>query len=108
MFRLSLTRSSLCGVAIMIGVALARPAIAEGPAAASPEERTEAAAKSDYSNKRICKRQRQTGSHIPRTVCRTQAQIDADREAATEFVREENRQQGVRHPMIEQLPPVFN
>ncbi len=30
----------------------------------------------------ICKRQRPVGSHIPVRVCRTRAQIEADKEAA--------------------------
>lgn len=30
----------------------------------------------------ICKRQRPVGSHIPVTICRTRAQIQADQEAA--------------------------
>ena len=33
-------------------------------------------------NQVVCKRQRVAGSHIPRRVCRTQAQIENDREAA--------------------------
>ena len=33
-------------------------------------------------NQVICKRQRPAGSHIPRRVCRTRAQIEQDREAA--------------------------
>ena len=33
-------------------------------------------------NQIICKRQRVAGSHIPRRVCRTRAQIEQDREAA--------------------------
>lgn len=33
-------------------------------------------------NEVICKRQRPIGSHIPVRVCRTRAQIEADREAA--------------------------
>ncbi|MDG2376420.1 MAG: hypothetical protein P8M18_08725 [Woeseiaceae bacterium] len=33
-------------------------------------------------NQVVCQRQRVAGSHIPRRVCRTQAQIENDREAA--------------------------
>lgn len=33
-------------------------------------------------NEVVCKRQRPIGSHIPVTVCRTRAQMEADREAA--------------------------
>ena len=33
-------------------------------------------------NEVICKRQRPIGSHIPVRICRTRAQIEADREAA--------------------------
>lgn len=33
-------------------------------------------------NQLVCKRQRPVGSHIPRRVCRTRAQIEQDREAA--------------------------
>jgi len=34
----------------------------------------------------ICKRQRHLGSHIPVTVCRTRAQIEADQQAAMRSV----------------------
>ena len=40
----------------------------------------------------ICKRQRVVGSHVPRTVCKTESQLAAEREAMDRAV-------GTRRPM---------
>jgi hypothetical protein len=42
-------------------------------------------AKSGDSNKVICKREKVTGSNIPKRVCRTQEQIDKEQAASKEF-----------------------
>ena len=42
-------------------------------------------------DKLICEYERPVGSNIPRKVCRTQAQIDREREAAQEKMRELSR-----------------
>jgi len=43
---------------------------------------TQAAAKSAYSNKQICHLEPVAGSHIKKKICRTQEQIDAERESS--------------------------
>ena len=35
----------------------------------------------------ICKRERLTGTHIAKKVCRTRQQVEAEREAAEQFMR---------------------
>lgn len=46
----------------------------------------------DDEDRLICKRQRVVGSHVPRTVCKTEAQLAAEREAMERSV-------GTRRPM---------
>ncbi len=52
--------------------------------------KTEAAAKQDYSQKLICKRENVTGSNLQRKVCRTRAQIDADKQASDQLLHDMN------------------
>lgn len=37
----------------------------------------------------VCRRERPVGSHMPRTICRTVAEIEAEREAAQETIRQD-------------------
>jgi len=46
--------------------------------------------------KMICKREPSTGSAIPKRVCRTQRQVDDEREAAKENINSLNDSQGGR------------
>ena len=55
-------------------------------ATASPQSR--AAAKSAYENQLICKMKTVVGSYIPKRTCRTQAQLDAERERAQRALRD--------------------
>jgi hypothetical protein len=57
-------------------------------AASEPAEKPTATAQED---KLICQTERPVGSNIPKRVCRTQAQIDREREAAQEKIRELTR-----------------
>jgi hypothetical protein len=92
-------RTYVAGFAILTGIGLAAQAFGVQPSAPLPEERTQAAAASDYSNKLICKRELPIGSKIPKTVCRTQAQIDAERGGAMQnFQRATFRRQGTNLP----------
>ena len=78
------------GSAVVIGIGIAAPALADEPAA-PPAQRTQAAVLSAYSNQLICKRERRTGSAIPKSVCRTQAQIDQALAASKEYSTEMQR-----------------
>ena len=49
-----------------------------------------ATAKSAGSGKLICKREKMTGSNIPRKVCRTQEQIDQEKEHDKEVAHMRN------------------
>ena len=94
----------VAGSAILIGVGLAASALA-AESATAPLEGTQAAAASSYSSQMVCRRERQMGTNIPRSVCRTPAQIDAERAAAEEFNREMNRQKGIKPPAGTWQPP---
>jgi len=59
-----------------------------------PIGQTQSAALIAYYTKPICKREQVTGSHIPKRVCRTQAQVDADRAKAQQLMRDANSQLG--------------
>ncbi len=97
-------RTVAAGSAILMGVGLAASALAAQPAGA-PLEGSQAAAASAYSSQLTCKRERQMGSNIPRNVCRTRAQIDAERTAAAEFNRDMNRRSGIKPPAGTWQPP---
>lgn len=55
---------------------------------ATPQSKTVAA---DDDDKLICEMERPVGSNIPKRVCRTKAQMDREREAAQEQMREATR-----------------
>ena len=63
-----------------------QPAQTEVPPSTQPRKVETANDESD-SNKLICRRENKPGSHLKRTVCRTVAQSEQDRQAAQEQVR---------------------
>jgi hypothetical protein len=90
--RLSFTGfMSLATVAVVFAASAAR---AESPEPTGPIGQTQAAAQSAYYTKPICKKEHVTGSNIPKRVCRTQAQIDAERAAAQQLMKDTNAQLG--------------
>jgi hypothetical protein len=97
-------RTAVAGSAILIGVGVAASALA-AESAGAPLEGSQAAAASAYSSQLTCKRERQMGSNIPRTVCRTKAQIDAERAAAEAFNRDMNQRKGIKPPAGTWQPP---
>jgi hypothetical protein len=46
--------------------------------------------------KLICSYERPTGSHIPEKICRIPAQVDAEREATQQMIREQQQSQTTR------------
>jgi hypothetical protein len=58
------------------------------PSAAAAAGQTKAAARSAYHNQLICTTATPTGSHIAKRRCRTQEQIDAEREEAKKALRD--------------------
>src|SRR3954471_10120012 len=79
------------GVVSMLAISFSIPVYAEDPA--TPEQ-TEAAAKSNYANKQVCRMEPVMGSNIKKKICKTQAQIDAERESAQGSMNELNRSKG--------------
>lgn len=75
-------------IAFSILVAAALGTTARGDDTAN---QTTAAARSSYSTKLICKREAVTGSMIPKRVCKTQEQIDREREALKQYGDEMRR-----------------
>ena len=72
-----------------IGLLAAEVSAADPSAAPSaPTAPTKDATSNAYTHKLICTRYRPTGSHIDRQRCRTQAQMDAERDGAKQAVRE--------------------
>ena len=59
---------------------------------------TRAAAQSAYQNQLICKRVYMTGSHIPKKVCKTQAQMDREAQVTRQYRDEIQRNSGWRVP----------
>ena len=94
----AVTHTVLRVAAIVLCVAMCQVALAHetgtGGAPTDPIGKTEAAAKKDYSQKLICKSEHVTGSNLRRKVCRTQAQIDADKEASDQLLHDMNTHAG--------------
>jgi hypothetical protein len=63
-------------------------ASAEEPVDPAASAQSQAAAKEVYQNQLICKTKAVVGSHIPKRICKTQAQIDAERARAARMLRE--------------------
>ena len=98
----AVTHTVLRGAAILLCAAMCPSALGgeTGTAETATDRigKTDAAAKQDYSRKLICTRENVTGSNVRRKVCRTQAGIDADKEASDQFMRDMNRNAGSAGP----------
>ena len=87
---------------VLLALSCAAPALAAtagDPHAGHPAERAadapanapaDADAREDKERK-VCRRETSTGSNMPRRVCRTVAQIEADQRAAEQFRDRQNR-----------------
>ncbi len=75
-------------------IALACEARAEEGTAQPPLEQTQAAAKSAYSNKLVCTTEPVMGSNIKKKTCRTQQEIDEERQAARHMLNDLNQVKG--------------
>lgn len=95
----------LAAVGLILGCATASPppqsasgaapstqaqAVTGDPDAQKPEASGTAVAKKDK-DKLVCESVQVTGSRIPKRVCRTQQQIDQERESAQKALRESER-----------------
>ena len=80
------------GAVMMCGVMMLAVGCASSGSRATDEEVASAAATHNESaedeDKLICKKIRSAASHIPRRVCRTQAEIDRARETAQSGMRD--------------------
>jgi hypothetical protein len=88
-----MTRLGWCaGVGLFLGCATASPPPQPTSAAQSTQKDGAAAAtaKQDPDQTLICESETVTGTRIPKKVCRTQRQVDAEREAAEKAVRDGN------------------
>jgi hypothetical protein len=94
-----MTRLGWCAaVGLLFGCATASPppqSTSAAPAAQSAQSTQKdgtavAAAKTDPDKTLICESETVTGTRIPKKVCRTQRQVDAEREAAEKAVRDGN------------------
>ena len=94
----AVTHTVLRVAAIVLCAAMCQVALADETGTTEPATdrvgKTEAAVKQDYSQKLICKRENVTGSNLRRKVCRTQAQIDADKEASDQLLHDMNTHAG--------------
>ena len=87
--RVSNVRTTAFGVMFhCFGMSITAMATAAEPIDPTVSSPTQAAAKSAYHNQLICKTKTVVGSYIPKRICKTQAQLDADRERAQRALRE--------------------
>lgn len=68
----------------------AQAAVAAAPTAAAPAATPSTAAQADGEAK-VCKLEKELGSNRPKRICRTKAQIEAERAAARDAVSREQR-----------------
>jgi hypothetical protein len=97
-----MTRFGWClGVGLFLGCATASPPPQNATATATSTQSVQsdssakkdgaAVATKDDPNKLVCESETLTGTRIPKKICRSQRQIDAEREAAEKAVRDGNR-----------------
>jgi len=87
---------AVCGASVAMLITVA--AFGSDP----PPNQTTAAAKSAYSSKLICKREKVTGSMIPKKSCRTQEQIDKEQAAMKEYADDVRHNTGWSGPQAGQ------
>jgi hypothetical protein len=86
-------------LAVIVGLVGAWPLTGAGAEeAAAPTQsptpaqvQTQAAAKSEYENRLICKKRTATGSLLSKKTCKTQAQLDAERKDAQRLLNNQRR-----------------
>jgi len=79
-----MTRRRLALLTLALAIAFASPALSD-PAPTAPTPEQGAATEEDSGDEVVCKKERPTGSRIPRVVCRTKSQIK-DSEAAGKWL----------------------
>ena len=85
--------------AALLATMLSKPSFAADTAKSESPPAKDAAGPKKAEQKVICTKEAQVGSIIPKKVCRTPEQIEADREAARK-VDEERQRQGLRGDSI--------
>ena len=83
--------ATLATIAVLLGTGPAISACAEEPTQQPALAQTQAAAKSDYENRKICKKTTATGSLLSKKTCKTQAQLDAERKDAQRLLQNQRR-----------------
>jgi hypothetical protein len=78
------------GVALLIAAAFGSTAFAEGSAAPAKEPTQ----KSAPTDKLVCKQEPVIGSNIKKRVCKTQSQIDEERDASRQSLNDLNQHAG--------------
>jgi hypothetical protein len=98
----AVTHPVLRVAAILLSAAMCPSALGGETDTAEPATdrigKTQAAVKQDYSQKLICKRETVTGSNLRKKVCRTQARIDADKQASDQLMHDINMHAGKAGP----------
>jgi hypothetical protein len=82
----------------------AAPAFGAEPSKPPPEAKAKPAKESDAKEKLICTRQEVAGSLIPKRVCQTQQQLDAQREAVEDLAKERRELGGTRTEALGMAP----
>ena len=78
----------------LLALSCAGPALAAAdgdPHAGHPTERAAEAGATGDKERKVCRMETRTGSNMPRRVCRTVAQMEADQRAAEQFRDRQNR-----------------
>jgi hypothetical protein len=82
--QLTILRTVSIALALVFGVAGLTQALADEPPHEDPNQAGTLASMDRY----ICTNEPQTGSRIPRRVCRTESQMTEDREEGREFIED--------------------
>jgi hypothetical protein len=89
-----MTRLGWCvGVGLFLGCATASPppeSTATKAQSTQKDSTATATAKKDPDKTLVCDSETVTGTRIPKKICRTQTQMDSDREAAEKTIRDGN------------------
>jgi hypothetical protein len=85
--------STAASILVVFAIAAASPALAAEPATKAPPAAANPAKEANPKEKLVCTKDEVAGSLIPKRVCRTQKQIDAQLQAV-EDLNKERREMG--------------
>ena len=94
----------LMNLAVVVALGGAAPALGAEPSKPQPDAKAKPSKDGDAKEKLICTKEEVAGSLIPKRVCQTQQQIDAQRTAVDDLVKERRELGGTKTEQLGMTP----